>query len=182
MADAPIPLPAGASGDDLVPVVAYVPAKDVMKMQAAIHQLVADYANTSGTYKPPFSSTYGPKDAWNLPAWQGDEYVAAAWILGALGSNQRRVLAHLIASGSDGAWTGELRKSSGYDNSTSMSGVFKAIGGRFRSVGLRPVWNGGEKDSQKGQRLTVKDTAPRTLFAKVLQEQHPTLAGEFGIQ
>ena len=33
-----------------------------------------------------------------------------------------------------------------------MSCVFKAIGGRFRSVGLRPIWNGGEKDSQKGQR------------------------------
>lgn len=85
---------------------------------------------------------------------------------------QRRVLAHLVAAGPEGVWTGELRRRAGYDDSTSMSGVFKAIGGRFRSTGLRPVWNGGEKDPQKGRCLRVFDDNARALFLSVIKARH----------
>lgn len=81
----------------------------------------------------------------------------------------------------DGIWTGELRRVSGYDDSTSMSGVFKALGGRFRATGHRPVWNGGPKDSQKGQLLSVLEDAAGDLFTKVIKENYPDLAAEAGI-
>jgi hypothetical protein len=93
----------------------------------------------------------------------------------------RRGVAHLIAAGAQGVWTGDLRRSAGYDDATTMSGVFKAIGGRFRATGHRPVWNGGPKDSQKGQLLTVADETARELFPNVLKTKHPELAEECGI-
>ena len=60
-----------------------------------------------------------------------------------------------------------------------MSGVFKAIGGRFRSVGLKPLWNGGAKDVEKGQKLSVLDDNARQLFANLITIQYPDLADEF---
>lgn len=178
-----INLPIAPSIGDLVPLVTWVLAQDVLRVQGGINQLLVRQpsVDVDGQYKPPFSNTYGPKNAWDLPAWNGDEEAPAAWILKAVGTNQRRVLAHLIAGGIDGVWTGELRRTAGYDDSTSMSGVFKAIGGRFRSTGLRPVWNGGEKDSQKGQRLSVQNEKAGALFARIIKKEYPELAEEFDI-
>lgn len=181
----PITLPVRAAGNDPVPLVVWTTAEQVLRLQAQVSQLLAEQESVAssqgGAYAPPHSNTYGPKDAWSLPAWTGSEEDAAAWIVGVLGSNQCRVLAHLVAAGPEGVWTGELRRRAGYDDSTSMSGVFKAIGGRFRSTGFRPVWNGGEKDPQKGQRLRVFDDNARALFLKVIKARHPGLAKEYGI-
>lgn len=177
-------LPVALSGDDPVPLLFYVPARDVLEKQAAIQQLLTAHPAEpgDGPYKPPFPNTHGPKDAWDLRRWTGTEQNAAEWIVGVVGTKQRRVLINLVAAGPDGVWTGELRHNAGYDGDTSMSGVFKAIGGRFRSVGLRPVWNGGEKDSQRGQRLSVPDGPARVLFAEVIKVKYPELAAEFGIE
>ena len=185
MTNTPVTLPIGASGNDRVPLVVWTTAEQVLRLQAQFAQWLAEQESVSssqgGAYTPPHSNTFGPKDAWTLPAWTGSEEDVAAWIVGVLGSNQRRVLAHLVAAGPEGVWTGELRRRAGYDDSTSMSGVFKAIGGRFRSTGLRPVWNGGEKDPQKGQRLRVFDDNARALFLSVIKARHPDLANEYGI-
>ena len=179
-----IETPFNFGDDDLVPILFYVKGRQVSDAQAAVHQFLAGSRRetTEGPYRPPFSNTHGPKDAWELPKWTGQEHDAAEWILGVVGTNQRKVLANLVAAGPNGVWTGELRHNSGYDGATSMSGVFKAIGGRFRSVGLRPLWNGGEKNSQKGQRLAVADGPAREIFAKVLKAKYPDLAEEFGIE
>lgn len=179
-----IEAPFNFGDDDLVPILFYVKGSQVLDAQAAVRQFLAGSPAqvTDGPYKPPFSNTHGPKDAWELPKWTGEEHDAAEWIVGVVGTNQRKVLANLVAAGPDGVWTGELRHNSGYDGATSMSGVFKAIGGRFRSVGLRPVWNGGEKDSQKGQRLSVPDGPARELFAEALKAKYPDLAEDFGIE
>ena len=180
-----ISLPVGPSGNDLVPVLVWTRADRVLWLQAQVAQLLADTphrgAGHAGAYSPPHSNTFGGKDAWALPAWAGDEQDAAAWILDVLQGSQRRILVHLVAAGPEGVWTTELRRRAGYDETTSMSGVFKAIGGRFRSTGLRPVWNGGEKDSQKGQRLRVLDDNARALFSAIIAERHPDLAAEYGI-
>lgn len=106
---------------------------------------------------------------------------AADWIARSLGPVQFRVVAHLVAAGPEGVGTGELRRTAGYDPATSMGGVFKAIGGRFRSVGRKPLWRGGEKDSQKGQRLRVPDGPARALFRAALRGVAPTIADEFGL-
>jgi hypothetical protein len=172
--------PAGA--DQLVPLVTWVPAGRALHIQAEIAELLARPALDGGNeYRPPYSNTHGPKDAWDLPRWTADEEPAAGWILGVLGPNKRRVIAHLIAAGTTGIWTGELRRAAGYDDATTMSGVFKAIGGRFRATGFRPLWNGGPKDSQKGQLLTVLDDTAHKLFTKVLKANYPDLAKEVGI-
>lgn len=183
MTSTTIGLPIAPSGADLVPLVIWVVAQDVLRMQEGINQLLGRKTSTvvDGRYKPPFSNTHGPKNAWDLPAWNGDEEAPAAWIIDAIGTNQRRVLAHLIAAGTDGVWTGDLRRTAGYGDSTSMSGVFKAIGGRFRSTGLCPVWNGGEKDSQKGQLLSVRNEKAGALFAGIIKQTYRELAAEFGI-
>lgn len=171
-----------ASGDQLVPLVHWVRADRAISIQAQIAHLLAEHGTSdTGAYSPPYSNTYGPKNAWDLAEWRVGEEPAAAWILSVLGANQRRVVARLVASGSEGVWTSELRRIAGYDDATTMSGVFKAIGGRFRATGHRPVWNGGLKEVQKGQRLTVLDGNARTVFATVLKATCPELAEEFGI-
>lgn len=171
-----------ANGDQLVPLVTWVKAKDAPVIQAQIAQLlVRPEARSGDDYKPPHSSTFGPKDAWELLRWEADETSAATWILSNLGSNQRRVIALLIAKGAAGVWTGDLRRLAGYDDATTMSGVFKAISGRFRATGHRPVWNGGPKDSQRGQQLTVADDTARKLFAAALKTNHPETAEQCGV-
>jgi hypothetical protein len=173
---------ASASGDQLIPLVTWVRADQAPSIQAQIARLLTDpAAGGGGEYKPPYSNTHGPKDAWDLPRWAVEDEAAASWVLGALRPNQKRVIAHLVAAGSDGVWTGELRHSAGYKDATTMSGVFKAISGRFRATGHRPVWNGGQKDPQKGQLLNVADETARELFAKALKANHPDLAKEYGI-
>lgn len=183
MANTPPVVPiTAANGEQIIPLVTWVKAKDAPLVQAQIAQLLVQLEAANGSdYRPPHSNTFGPKDAWELPRWAADEESAAAWILSVLGPNQRRVVAHLVAAGATGVWTGDLRRSSGYDDAATMSGVFKAIGGRFRATGHRPVWNGGPKDSQKGQLLTVGDETARTLFANALKTNHPETAKECGI-
>lgn len=75
--------------------------------------------------------------------------------------------------GRHGVWTGQLRQTAGSDESKSMSGVFKAIGGRFRSVGLKPLWNGGAKDFDKGQKLSGLNDDARLLFADLIRSHYP---------
>lgn len=184
MTTASVDLAIPPRGSDPVPLLVWVPANKVLAIQDQIAELLgaqSDGKGNGGTYKPPFSNTHGPKNAWQLPAWEGDEQDAAKWILRAVSDNQRRVLAHLVSAGSDGVWTVELRHTAGYDPSKSMSGVFKAIGGRFRSVGLRPLWNGGPKAPEKGQKLNVGDDNVQQLFANLIRSYYPDLAAEFSI-
>lgn len=173
---------AAASGDDLIPLVNWVKASEAPYIQAQIANLLSEPAVGDGSaYRPPYSNTYGPSNAWDLPKWKPGEEAAAAWILSVLGDNQRKVVGRLVAAGTEGVWTGELRRIAGYDDSTSMSGVFKAIGGRFRATGHRPVWNGGTKAPQKGQKLTVLEETARALFTSVITSSYPDVAQEFGI-
>ena len=139
---------------DPVPLLFWVPANKVLATQAQVAELLGAQSGgmgDGGAYKPPFSNTHGPRDTWQLPPWEGNEQDAAIWILRVVTDNQRRVLAHLISAGQSGVWTMELRHTAGYEPVSSMSGVFKAIGGRFRSVGLRPLWNGGPKDPKRAR-------------------------------
>lgn len=183
MVDSRLSIPLSSGGGEIVLLLTFVPARDALKVQAAISQLLRRDrdAEARGVYKPPFNGTHGPKDAWELPAWNGDDDEAAAWILGVIGPNQRNVLVRLVAGGIEGVWTGELRRMSGYEESASIGGVFKALSGRFRSTGFRPVWDGGEKDSQKGQRLRVLEENAHTLFVRVIKQTYPALAAEVGI-
>ncbi len=176
--------PLVASGDDLVAVTIWVKASEAQAFQIQAHELhraMNAFSATPGTYTPPFPSTHGPTNAWELPAWQLADAAAAIWILGDLGKNQRRIIAHLVAAGPEGVWTGELRRSSNYDDSTGIGGVMKAITGRFRRTDRRPLWSGGEKDSQKGQRLPVKDETARSVFAQALKDNYRDLAANFDI-
>jgi hypothetical protein len=169
---------------DPVPLLFWVPADKVLATQAQVAELLRAQSGgigDGGAYKPPFSNTHGPRDAWQLPPWEGNEQDAATWILRVVTDNQRRVLAHLISAGQSGVWTAELRHTAGYEPGSSMSGVFKAIGGRFRSVGLRPLWNGGPKDSEKGQKLHVGDENVKRLFANLIMNCYADLAAEFRI-
>lgn len=169
---------------DPVPLLFWVPANKVLATQAQVAELLGTQSGgirDRSPYKPPFSNTHGPRDAWQLPPWEGDEQDAAEWILRVVTDNQRRVLAHLISAGHAGVWTMELRHTAGYEPVSSMSGVFKAIGGRFRSVGLRPLWNGGPKDPEKGQKLRVLDEKVKHLFANAIKNRYPDLAAEFRI-
>lgn len=173
---------ATSTGDEVVPVVTWVKASEATYWQGQFAQQVASsIASDTDGYRPPHSSTHGPKDAWELARWQHGEERAAAWIVRDLGPNQRRILARLVAAGAEGVWTGELRRAGTYDDGTSMSGVFKAIGGRFRATGHRPIWNGGAKDSQRGQKLTVQDGIAREVFASVIRDAYSDLAVEFGV-
>ena len=104
------------------------------------------------------------------------------WILRNVGDSRRCIIAHLVSTGTEGVWTSQLRQTIGYDDSKSMSDVFKAIVGRFRSVGLRPLWNGGPKDHEKGQKLSVNDNTVRLLFATLIKSDYPDLAKEFRIR
>jgi hypothetical protein len=103
-----------------------------------------------------------------------------AWILGVLKPNQKPILGRIIAAGARGVWTTELCRAGGYHNPASLPGVLKAIGGRFRATGHRPLWNGGPRDAQ-GQLLSVRDETAGQLFAKVLKANHPDLAQQCGM-
>jgi hypothetical protein len=171
-----------ASGEELVPLVHWVRADRASSIQAQIAHLLAEQGGKdSATYSPPYANTYGPKYAWDLAEWRLGEEPAAAWILSVLSTSQRRIVARLVASGSEGVWTSELRRVAGYDHAKGLSGVFKAIGGRFRATGHRPVWNGGVKGGEKGQLLAVLDENARTVFATVLKANFSDLAEEFAI-
>lgn len=176
--------PVAAGGDDLVPLVTWVQAKYVLQAQGEIQLVVSNLGATptTGGYVPPHRNNYGGDNAWSLPPMTAPEDVPAVrWILSVLGSSQRRIVAGLVGAGPAGIWTGELRHLAGYDDSVGMAGVYKAIAGRFRRTGRQPVWFGGEKDSQKGQLLTVPDGDARTMFTEAFVEDYPDLAAEFGL-
>ncbi|MCU1486192.1 MAG: hypothetical protein JWN67_2938 [Actinomycetia bacterium] len=176
--------PVAAGGDDLVALVTWVPAKHALEAQNAFQRLVSSLGATSkaGGYIPPHSNTYGGDNAWSLPEMTFPEDVPPVrWILSVLGSAQRRIVAGLVAAGPAGIWTGELRHLAGYDDAVGMAGVYKAIAGRFRRTGRQPVWLGGEKDSQKGQLLTVPDGDARAMFTTAFVEDYPDIAAEFGL-
>lgn len=180
-----VEVPVAPVGDDLVPLLVWVPARRAPRIQAQVHQLVAADErphDPQAPYQPPHSNTFGPTNAWDLPEWEAPaDAPAADWLARSLGPAQFRVLAHLISAGPTGVWTGELRRTAGYDPATSMSGVFKAIGGRFRNVGRKPAWRGGEKESQKGQCLRVPDGPARDLLRAALRDNNPSVAAEFGL-
>lgn len=138
-------------------------------------------AGLDANYRPPFKSTDGERDAWDAPEWSdpADE-AAARWLVNDLPENQRRVLARLVAGGPDGITTGAVLAFGGYGPDTSASPVFKAIGGRFRRVGRKPVWRGGGQ-TDAGQNLPVPHGPVRDLFVRVLKGDHPDIAREVGL-
>ena len=89
-------------------------------------------------------------------------------------------MAQLVAAGPDGVTTSEVLTASGYGPDTSASPVFKAISGRLRRVGGKPLWRGGEQ-TETGQLLSVPNGAPRELFVSILQSDYADLATESGI-
>src|SRR4051812_2300773 len=104
-----------AEGDEVVPVVTWVKAAEAAYWQGQFaQQVAASVAIAADGYRPPHSSTYGPKDAWELAGWHRGEEPVASWILRDLGPNQRRILARLVAAGAEGVWTGELRRAGKY--------------------------------------------------------------------
>ena len=44
------------------------------------------------------------------------------------------------------------------------------------------LWNGGPKDHEKGQKLSVNDNTVRLLFATLIKSDYPDLAKEFRIR
>lgn len=136
---------------------------------------------TSDIYVPPFKSTDGGKDAWDAAEWTNPaDEPAARWLLGDLPENQRRIVARLVAAGPDGVSTSAVLAFGGYGPETSASPVFKALGGRFRRVGRKPVWRGGEQ-TDAGQILPVPNGSPRELFVHVIKTDYPELASELGL-
>lgn len=181
-----IGVPFASSGDSLVPLVHYIPVDKIGMVQERLPQMLAELLGAASSadaddYTPPFNANHGPKDAWALPGWSESDAPAAAWILSRLIDPQRRIIVHLVAAGTEGVWTAHLHKSAGYAVNVRMSGPFKAIAGRCRSAGLRPLWNGGVKAPGKGQLLTIGDPLVRSIFAAAIKEHHPALAAEFGI-
>jgi hypothetical protein len=170
-----------ASEGDFVAVSLWMPAAIATVFQpkaVALLEALTGAAAADGEYAPPFDSSHGPKNAWDLPYWvEPADRPAARWILGDVNAKQRRLVAMLTANPA-GAWTKDLGAACGFDG--RMSGTFKAIGGRFRRCDRRPMWNGGEKGAQ-GQRLTVKDPGALSVFTAVLLEDYPELAAEVGL-
>jgi hypothetical protein len=165
-------------------VITWLPVEDAPIFQRRVSELIeAIRLERVGAtrYVPPYDRSNGPQDAWELPGWMDDDGPVARWLLSDLGPNQRRILVSIVAAGREGVWTGDLKRAAGYDDSTSNSGIFKAIGGRFRRVGRRPIWNGGEKDTRRGQRLTAKDDIARELFRTIIRDEYPELAAEAGL-
>jgi len=136
--------------------------------------------STSEHFVPPFKSNDGDRDAWAAPAWGETDSAAARWLLDDLPPNQRRVVARLAAAGTTGVTTSELLAAGKYDPGTSASPVFKAISGRFRRVGRKPLWRGGEQ-TETGQLLSVPDGTARHLFVSILLDEYSDLAAEFDI-
>ncbi len=169
----------------VVPVLLYVPTEQVLEVQAKLPGFLATIGATTastGGYEPPYPATHGGHDAWTLQPWALGDEAAACWILSVLGEGQRRILAALLGAGTKGFWTSELRNIGGYSDDTRMSGPFKAIAGRFRRTGRRPLWNGNKvKDPMKGQLLWVGDETARMLFAVALVSDWPDVAAEFAV-
>jgi hypothetical protein len=169
----------------VVPLLVWVDRDQVLEVQSKLPSWLATFkgpaTSAGGGYEPPHSATHGDKNAWTLEPWGADHLPAAKWILSVLGDGQRKILAALLGA-EKGLWTSELRTIGGYPEDTRMSGPFKAIGGRFRRTGHRPLWNGDKvKDSKKGQLLWVGEEQARAVFATALVAGWPDVAAEFGV-
>ena len=168
---------------DIVMVPFYCQARYAPELQQAGAELLRRLASKEGgsQFVPPYKSTDGEKDPWAAIEWSNPEDEdAARWLMNDLPDNQRRILVRLIAAGADGITTSAVLAFGGYGPETSASPVFKAIGGRFRRVGRRPVWRGGEQTSS-GQVLPVPEGPVRDLFVSVLISDHHDLAVEVGL-
>jgi hypothetical protein len=169
--------------DDIVGIVVYMEARLAQPFQAAVPGVLTSLEqgpDPAELYEPVAGSGAGPRDAWAMPAWDPTtDRPAAAWIVESLASHQLRVLAGLLAaSPHPGATTGELLAGAAYPDGTRAGPVFRAIGGRFRRVQRRPIWNGGGH-TETGQRLPVPTGAARTLFIEAIRDRWPGLAAEF---
>ena len=172
--------------DDLVPVVTYVQAKNVLVFQRKSLEWTAQFdvaaLRSDDDYTPEFSSSHGPKDPWQLPEWQPPEDRARArYILRDLRKPQLRIVAKMVAVGEEGMTSKTLREHGGYSDDISVPPIFKAIGGRFRSVDRRPVWDGSDEKGPNGQVLRVRPGPVRDMFADIVKEEWPELAEEMGI-
>lgn len=170
-----------AGPGDIVAVTTWMPAQLAPQFQLKAAELLSALSGAAaldGAYVPPFGSTHGPANAWELAFWTDPEdRPAASWILADLNSKQRHVIA-MLAANPAGVWTNDLREECGFTG--KMSGTFKALGGRFRRCDRRPMWNGGDKGT-KGQLLTVKHEGALAIFVAVLAEEYPDLAAQVGL-
>ncbi|QYG91075.1 hypothetical protein HC251_00580 [Iamia sp. SCSIO 61187] len=142
--------------DDLVELRLVVLAKHAPGVQATVQRYLdsIDATAPTGSYTPPFGSSDGPKDAWDLPDWEDtdDDVAAMHWLVNDLSDNQLDVLHGVVSE--PGSPTNLLVANAGYPEGTTASPVFRAIGSRFRRVGRRPLWIGGDKTAD-GQALGV---------------------------
>lgn len=149
---------------DLIELRLVVPAHLASGVQATILRYLDNAGDSNGTagYIPPFASSSGPKNAWDLPDWSDtdEDRAAMQWLVEDLSEDQIAVL-HAILN-EPGTPTSLLLSAAGYPEGTAASPVFRAIGSRFRRVGRKPLWVGGDK-TDRGQALgaTSNQTAIR---------------------
>lgn len=131
---------------------------------------VSSGARTNGDagYEPAFPRNYGPKNAWDLPAWTSSDLVAARWVVRDLTPKQRIIAAELVAAGPTGRWTKALMETAEYPAGKQPSGVFRALSGRCRACGRRPFWNGGPKHPASGQLISVTAGTTAELFQNAI--------------
>lgn len=163
----------------LVAVTNYMEAGLAPAFQARAIEWLNSHSETPGSdgvdYSPPFSGTFGPKNAWDLTEWTMADLPAARWIVRQVKTPQRWVIGNLVTSAEHGMWTVELREAAGYGPGKGMSGVFKALSGRCRSCGRRPFWNGGPKDPDKGQLLSVTAGETYQVFLAAIEAEAPEM-------
>lgn len=168
--------------DDTVAVVIWTKARLARALQREAMALLTRLemvAAPGEPYAPPHPNNYGGRDAWQLPTWSDPEHwPAARWIVTDFAAPHRRILARLLAGGE--VATGELRRVGGYDERFKVGPIFKAIAGRFRSIGLRPIWVGGER-TPDGMLLSIPEGPGRDLFIRAFVTDWPELAAEFGL-
>jgi hypothetical protein len=147
-------------------------AQDILQRYLASTELTGQ-----ADYVPPFGSSDGPKDAWDLPPWADtpEDRAAMTWLVNDLTEQQLDVLLGVINE--PGSTTGSLVRGAGYPEDTAASPVFRAIGSRFRRVGRRPLWVGGDK-TPDGQALgaTTNQVAVR-LFREALTKRAERTVG-----
>jgi hypothetical protein len=164
---------------DIVGVVVWLEARQAPSFQrAALRWLDALQSTPDGpdgdnqAFAPPFTSDYGPEDAWDLPDWRPQEDLPALkWLLSDLRDGQRRMVEAFVAAGQDGITSEELRVAGGYTSVAGLPGALKAIVGRFRSVGRRPVWDWTDKPTPNGKPYWVKEGPVRSFFRRALSTQ-----------
>lgn len=168
--------------DDIVVVPVYCQARHAAAVQRHAVDFLATLTHSPESgYQPPFKSSDGPENPWDLPPWNDPtDEPAGRWILGVVSDAHRHILGDLLAAGDEGVTVGTLLVAAGYSPGTSGAGVFKAIAGRFRRVGRRPVWDGAENTEDR-MRLFIPESEGRDLFTRVLRDDHPDIAAAVGL-